>query len=214
MSTQQTNPQSTSQQTSPSTSQKAGSKEEQRSRDTALTRQGGGSPALRALWDPFNVFFLNPFSMIRSVQDEINQVFARAGSGNVSGRGEDLATWIPPVEVTQRDGNLEISAELPGLSEKDVKVEIDNDVLVIQGERKVEEEKTQGGIHKTERRYGKFYRALALPEGADAEKARAEFKDGVLHVSIPVPSNVRQIPVQTASEQGAEQSGARTDKAA
>lgn len=204
MSAQQTSQQSTSQQ---------GSKEEQRDQHTALTRRGGGLPALRAVWDPFDVF-VNPFSLIRSMQDEINRVFAQAGSGNISGRGEEFGMWVPPVEVTQREGNLEISAELPGLSEKDVRVEIANDVLVIQGERKFEEEKTQSGLHKTERRYGKFYRTMALPEGADAEKARAEFKDGVLRISIPVASNVRQIPVQAASEQGAEKGGARTDKAA
>ena len=142
MSAQQTNQQLTSQ---------AGSQEEQRGQQSALTRRGSAS-ALRALWDPFDVFFVNPLSLIRSLQDDINQVFAQAGSGNTPGRAEDFGTWMPPVEVTQRDGNLEISAELPGLSENDVKVKIENDVLVIQGERKAEEEKTQGGIHKTERK--------------------------------------------------------------
>lgn len=77
-------------------------------------------------------------------------------------------------------------AELPGLTENDVKVEINNDVLIIQGERKVEQNKTEGGAHLTERQYGQFYRAIALPEGADAEHANAEMQNGVLHISVPV----------------------------
>jgi HSP20 family protein len=89
--------------------------------------------------------------------------------------------------------------------------------LIIQGERKLEKEEGDGGVRRTERRYGEFYRAIALPEGADAEHARAEFQNGVLHVTIPVPeaqSNLRQIPIQTtaASSQAAGQKTASAEK--
>jgi HSP20 family protein len=73
---------------------------------------------------------------------------------------------------------------------------------VIQGERQVERTETKGGMTRTERRYGEFYRAIPLPDGADAEKARAEFKNGVLQISVPVAeakSNVRQIPIETSA---------------
>jgi HSP20 family protein len=96
-----------------------------------------------------------------------------------------------------------------------VNAEINDNSLIIQGERKFEQDEIEGGIRRSERRYGKFYRAIALPEGADAENARAEFQNGVLRVTIPVPqaqSNVRQIPVQasTASSQPQEQKPAST----
>jgi HSP20 family protein len=96
-----------------------------------------------------------------------------------------------------------------------VNVEINDNSLIIQGERKFEQDEIEGGVRRSERRYGEFYRAIALPEGADAENARAEFQNGVLRVTIPVPqaqSNVRQIPVQasTASSQPQEQKPAST----
>jgi HSP20 family protein len=154
------------------------------------------------------------------MQKEMNRVFSQAGL-DYSGRGDGALNpdWVPATEIAYRDGNLIVSAELPGLSEKDVKVEINGDFLVIQGERKIEHEEAEGGVRRTERKYGEFYRAIALPEGADAEHARAEFQNGVLRVTIPVPqaqSNLREIPVQTttASSQPMEQKPATSETSA
>lgn len=176
---------------------------QQRGQQTGLTRRGSVA-AVPSLFDPFEVF-ANPFSIIRRVQDEVNRVFAQTGLAP-SAQGQDFtsAIWTPPVEISVRDNKLEVSAELPGLSDKDVKVEVDNDMLVIQGERKVEEEKQEGGIRRTERRYGQFYRAIALPDGAEPQQAKAEFRDGVLHITVPLSQeqrNVRQIPIQTGEGQ-------------
>ena len=185
------------QQTTQSSTSQAISKGEQR--QTGLARRGGFS-ALPSLWaDPME-FFANPFSLMRRMQEEINRTFGLTSPG----RGESLGTWTPPVEVAFRDNKLEVSAELPGLSDQDVKVEVNNDYLIIQGERKYEHQDKEGEVRRSERRYGQFYRAIALPEGSETDKARAEFKDGVLHVSIPVSqekSNVRQIPVERAGTQ-------------
>jgi HSP20 family protein len=162
------------------------------------------------LLDPLGFFDDDPFSLMRRMQKEMNRVFSQAGL-DIAGRDDFLSTtWAPTAEIAYRGGNLIVSTELPGLTEKDVKVEINDDFLTIQGERKVVQEKTEGGIHRTERKYGEFYRAIALPEGADTEHARAEFQNGVLHVTIPVPqaqSNLREIPIQTttASSQASEQ---------
>jgi HSP20 family protein len=100
-----------------------------------------------------------------------------------------------------------VSAELPGLTDQDVTVEINNDVLIIRGEREVEKEDTSGEIRRTERRYGAFYRAIQLPEGAQADQASAEFRDGVLRITVPVQqaqSNTREISVQTTSAQSSQ----------
>ena len=180
------------------------------------TRQGGHEGEQRGLvprsalpnlpsllLDPLGFFDDDSFSLIRRMQREMNRVFSQAGL-DVTGQGNGLQStaWIPTTEISYRDGNLIVSAELPGLSEKDVKVEVNDDFLIIRGERKVEQQEGDGGVRRTERRYGEFYRAIALPEGADSEHARAEFKDGVLHVRIPVPQaqrNVREIPVQATN---------------
>ena len=92
-----------------------------------------------------------------------------------------------------------VHADLPGLKKENVKVTITGGLLAIEGERKTETEEKKGGYIHTERNYGRFYRAVALPEGADAEKVTAEFADGVLAIMVPVPEKtgpvVKEIPV-------------------
>jgi HSP20 family protein len=193
------------------------SKGQQRSQQSqsALARRSSAS-SLPSLWaDPMGM--LNPFALMRRMQEELNQAFSQPGLG-AGGRADDFGNtiWVPAVEVSYRDGNFVVSAELPGLTDEDVTVEIDDDAVVIEGERQVEHEETQGGIHRTERRYGQFYRAIPLPEGANPAQARAEFKDGVLEISVPVAqaqSNARQVPIektgssQTASVKSGDQGG-------
>jgi HSP20 family protein len=92
---------------------------------------------------------------------------------------------------------------------EDVKVEMTDEALVLEGDRKEEREENQGGIRRTELHYGHFYRSVPLPEGANAEQAQARFENGVLEITIPVPkqeSNRRQIPVQAASASPADNS--------
>jgi HSP20 family protein len=187
-------------------------------KQSSLTRRSAIPNVPALLFDPLGIFDDDSFSLIRRMQREMNRVFSQAGL-DFSGQGQDVLStaWVPTTEIAYRDGKLEVSADLPGLSEKDVKVEINNDFLIIQGERKFEHEEGDGGVRRTERRYGQFYRAIALPEGADAEHARAEFQNGVLRVTIPVPEaqkTNRQIPVQasTASSQGGEHKQASTEK--
>jgi HSP20 family protein len=158
---------------------------------------------------------LNPFTLMRRMQEELNRAFSPSGSGSSSpGAGSGL--WVPPIEIAYRDSNFVVSAELPGIPDENVTVEIDDDAIVIQGERQIEHTETKGGMTRTERRYGEFYRAIPLPDGADPEKARAEFKNGVLQITVPVAqakSNTRQIPIETSSStQSAQQPAAPAAK--
>ena len=105
--------------------------------------------------------------------------------------------------MRERDGNLVVSAELPGLNKEDVKVEVTADGLIIQGERKREHEEDRGGVHRSERSYGSFYRSIPLPEGANIEQAKAQFNNGVLEVRVPIPKSqqkTRQIPIEAGEE--------------
>jgi len=152
-----------------------------------------------SLWrDPWrDMFNFSPFSMMHRLSDEMDRAFSSSFGLNRWSSGEH-GTWMPAVEVRERNGNLEVSAELPGMSKDDVKVECTDEGLVIQGERKRETEKTEGGIHRTERSYGHFYRMIPLPEGAQPDQAKAEFKNGLLEVRIPIPEHSRkgrQIPI-------------------
>jgi HSP20 family protein len=165
------------------------------------TNEPSGGIARRRDYDFGRDFFsLTPFSMMRRLSEEMDRAFS-GNFGPSRGFGEPGA-WAPAVEVRQRNGDLVILAELPGLDKDDVKVEIADDSITIQGEKKRESESTEGGFHRSERSYGRFYRTIPLPEGTQADKAKAEFKNGVLEVSVPVPqqaqrSKPRQIPIQT-----------------
>jgi HSP20 family protein len=158
--------------------------------ERSVTRRGEYFPSR-------DLFSFGPFSMIRRLTEEMDRAFSSTW-GLTRGFG-DWGAWSPPVEVCQRDGDLEISAELPGLSKDDVKVECTEEGITIEGEKKREVEKEEGGIHRSERNYGHFYRKIPLPEGAEADKAKAQFKDGVLQVRVPISEQARgkhrQIPI-------------------
>ena len=120
-------------------------------------------------------------------------------------RGEGgKAMWAPAIEVSQSEGKYLIRAELPGMNSKDVKLEITDEAVVLQGERTSEREEKKGNVHLTERQYGHFYRAIPLPEGAKAEEARAKFENGLLEVTVPVQEQKekrREIPIEAAPPQ-------------
>ena len=142
-------------------------------------------------------FFDNPFAAMRRMHEDMDRMFAQALGAGSQSRGS-LASWSPAIEVKQQGNNLVVCAELPGLKPEEVQVEVNQDALVIQGERRQEQTSEEGPVHRTERRYGQFYRAIPLPEGANAGQAKASFHDGVLEVTIPLPeqqSTRRQIPI-------------------
>jgi HSP20 family protein len=166
--------------------------------ERGVSNRGGESSFLSR---PYDLFSADPFSMMRHLRDEMDRTFGRF-FGNSQESSVENGFWSPAIDVTQRDGELQVHAELPGLKPEDVKVELAADSLVIQGERKVEHEENKGGMYRSERKYGRFYREIPLPEGAMAEQAKAQFNNGVLHVTLPVPeqkSNRRSIPIETAS---------------
>jgi HSP20 family protein len=100
-------------------------------------------------------------------------------------RTENDRLIAPVVDVCEDENHLEITAELPGLKKEDVRIQVENNVLTISGEKRLEKEKKEKDFHRLERRYGSFYRAIALPDGVAADAAEAEFVDGVLHVRLP-----------------------------
>jgi HSP20 family protein len=135
------------------------------------------------------------------MMDDMDRAFGDFGSS----REEGMSTWVPPIEVSQRDGKYVVHAELPGIKPEDVKVELTDGALVVQGERKHEHEENQGGVRRSERSYGQFYRSIPVPEEIDPEQVNAKFENGVLEITIPLPQQQqnrnRQIPIQASSLQ-------------
>ena len=133
--------------------------------------------------DPLDLFTMSPFMLMRRFSEDMDRAFS-GGALGFGGRG----LWSPAIDVSEREGNLIVHADLPGLNKEDVKVDVTDDSLTIQGERKREHEEKGQGFHRSERSYGSFYRSIPLPPGANTGEARAKFENGVLEISIPVPA--------------------------
>lgn len=145
-----------------------------------------------------NLFTVNPFALLRQFTEEMDRVFG--ATPQAAGNG---AAWLPAIEVKEKEGKLLLTAELPGVKKEDVKVHIDGDTLIVEGERKQEKEEKREGYYHSERSYGVFYREIPLPEGAKADQTAAQFNNGVLEVSVPIPevkTKRQDVPIQEASK--------------
>jgi HSP20 family protein len=102
------------------------------------------------------------------------------------GEGEpSTRTWAPPVDIYENENDIVLKAELPGIDPKDVEVKVEDNTLYLKGERKFEKEVKDENYHRIERSYGSFARSFSLPNSINAEKVKAEFKDGLLTLTLP-----------------------------
>jgi HSP20 family protein len=117
-----------------------------------------------------------------------------------------LRRWIPAMDLVETDGEFVLSADLPGLSEQDVDIELENNLLTISGQRTSEHEERRPGFHRVERSSGSFRRSVKLPEGVDPEAVSATFDRGVLEVKVPKPEQHKPRKVQITVGAGSEES--------
>jgi HSP20 family protein len=143
---------------------------------------------------------VNPFGFLHR---EIDRLFDEFTRGPLEAAGPAQVNLIPSMDVTETDKEIVITAEMPGLERKDVDISIEDDVLTIRGEKKVETKKDDKdkNYHISERSYGMFYRALQLPPGVDPSKVQATVSNGVLKITIPKParSEPKKIEVKEAA---------------
>jgi len=136
-----------------------------------------------------------------SLHREIDRLFDDFARGFPTFRSAELPTLVPSMDVTESDKEIEISAELPGLEEKDVQVNLSDNVLTIRGEKKAEKEQKEKDYHLIERSYGSFARSLELPAGIDPDSVKATIDKGVLKVTVPkpAPAIAKKIDVKSAA---------------
>lgn len=151
----------------------------------------------------------SPFEALRGEIDRLFDEFVpsrwRATDRSLFGRAlPSLAGWAatPAVDVVEKDDTYEVTAEFPGLDEKNIEVKLSNGFLTIRGEKKEEKEDQQKEYHISERRYGSFQRSFQLPDSVDANKVEATFEKGILKVKLPksaeAKKNERKIEIKTA----------------
>ena len=187
---------------------------EQGQRGGRMARRGSLAPSMFAL-SPSAIFSMSPFELMRRFTDELDRAFEGLGLARGAGGGE-IEMWTPSVEVFQQDNNLVVRAELPGLDKDDVRVELTDDGLVIEGERRHEHEERLEGGYRSEIEYGRFYRLIPVPEGANIDQAQARMNNGVLEVAIPMAEERhrrRSIPVETGAGQAAQTAGEQAQTA-
>jgi HSP20 family protein len=142
----------------------------------------------------------SPFSFMRRFSEEMDRLFDDFGFGSgllspsfergfsSSALGEfGQGLWSPQIETFEREGQLVIRADLPGLTKDDVNVEMTDNAITISGERRNENEEKREGYYRSERSYGSFYRQIPLPEGVNADDANATFRNGVLEITMKAP---------------------------
>jgi HSP20 family protein len=134
-------------------------------------------------WEPFK---WDPFKELDDMSQRLNRLFGRSAARSEPGT-EALATvdWAPSVDISETDSEYIIKAEIPEVKKEDVKVTVEDGQLTIQGERKQEKEEKGKRYHRIERSYGSFMRSFTVPDNADESKAKAEYKDGMLTLTLP-----------------------------
>jgi HSP20 family protein len=153
--------------------------------------------------DPFGSFFgTNPFALFRRMTEDMDRL-ALGGASSFAFGGR----FAPQIEVAERDGKLLVRADLPGCAPEDFRVDVEENSLILSGERRSEQEHTRGGVHRSERTYGSFRRVIPLPPGANVDAAEANFKNGVLEISIPLPEQpkARRLEVHSTAGSSAEE---------
>ena len=142
-------------------------------------------------WNPL-------FADLAATNDRFNRLLGRDGFWDT----EEVMTggeWVPVVDILENDNALTVKAELPGIEAKDVAVTIDNNVLTLRGERHIKKDVEKENYHRMERAYGTFARSFVLPAFVDAENIKAEFKNGLLMVTVPKKANARTRAVEVTA---------------
>ena len=143
-----------------------------------------------------------PLRELNSLQHEMNRLFNTvfdAPAGSVGGNGNTSPRrWVPAMDLVETDDHFVLRADLPGMSQDDVKIELEDNVLTLSGERGAEHETNQEGYYRVERAYGNFSRSLTLPKGVDADAVSASFDRGVLEVRIPKPEAAKPKRIEIA----------------
>jgi HSP20 family protein len=140
----------------------------------------------------------NPFHDMTLLQHQMNRLFESSLQG-WPGESDGVSNWMPPADIYETDGDLVVMTDLPGVDPKQIEVRVENNVLTVRGERRFEQKSEKENFHRVERSYGTFARSFTLSTSVDADKIRANYKDGVLSISLPKAEQAKPKRIQIAA---------------
>lgn len=127
----------------------------------------------------------DPFKDMVTLREKMNRLFEDVFTGQSEGKELAASSWAPAVDIFETENDLVMTAEVPGIDEKDIEIKIEDNTLILKGARKFEKETKEENYHRIERSYGSFYRAFTLPNSIDPERIQAEHENGVLKITMP-----------------------------
>ncbi|MBK8466014.1 MAG: Hsp20/alpha crystallin family protein [Chloracidobacterium sp.] len=138
-----------------------------------------------------NIVRYDPFRELRSLNEEVARLFRNAAPASAARDEVFNGSWAPTVDIFENKDSFILEAELPGMTREDFELSFENNVLTLKGERKFEKKTDEDNYHRIERAYGSFTRSFTLPPTVTAEGAKADFDNGILHISLPKREEVK-----------------------
>jgi HSP20 family protein len=148
-----------------------------------------------------NITRFEPWSLINLLHRDLGQIAGRRfGLNEGAENGSSVADWVPAVDIVEEKDRFVMRADVPGVDAEDIDISMENGVLSVSGERRLESDDDTNGVRRIERISGKFFRRFTLPETANAEEISAKSQNGILEVVIPKQAKVqaRKITVQSS----------------
>lgn len=138
-----------------------------------------------------NIIRWDPFRDLATLRERMNRLFEEAYTSRGEEKDMVASTWNPSVDIYEKENELVLKAELPGIDENDIEIKIEDNTITLKGDRKFEKETKEENYHRIERSYGSFYRSFTLPRNIDQDKIRAESENGILKVTMPKKAELK-----------------------
>ena len=142
----------------------------------------------------------DPFRDLRTLQEEVNRLFSTNLTRAFDDEGIGRGAWAPSVDIYENKDHIVLEAELPGMKREDFELSVENNVITLRGERQFEKKEDSDNYHRVERSYGSFTRSFTLPQTVSAEGATAEYKNGVLRVTLPKREETKARRIEISGE--------------
>jgi HSP20 family protein len=142
----------------------------------------------------------DPFRDLRTLQEEVNRLFSTNLSRGFGEEGIGRGAWNPSVDIYENKDQIVLEAELPGMKRDDFELSVENNIITLRGERQFEKKEDSDNYHRVERSYGSFTRSFTLPQSVSAEGATAEYRNGVLRVTLPKREETKARRIEISGE--------------